>query len=390
MEVHYLAEVDLAEKTTQEGVAPNVAPDPSRRTEGEGDPELREDQAGPAQCLKKWLRQQKVPQREIPVVFSCRGVITRVIILPEIGRKDLERLLSEQADQYFTFDLRDYLVDYRVLEHFVDNGEGRLRVLLAALPKQRWEKFWYLCLEAGVKPKVVDLASDSIARLYAETQSFFVREEHNLTDAISSGTEVQAREMTTGGEKTVRPAPERRQTGALIRPAFVLGKKPGRELPDKLVSLIGGRGGGVKGGDSGGVRPDLAIVILRQGCAEMILLEHGVFFLYSDLDVSWPEEGSVPVPQGLEKALGPVLRVLEEFVDFFAARHFGKRVDEIFLTGELSDLPGLAQMFTESLEIPARIGFPVGWQPRFLGKAEPWKKGWMKYADLYGLALRED
>jgi len=304
--------------------------------------------------LKAWLHKNHVPLKKLQLAVSCPGVITRMITLPIMASKDLDKLLTEQVEQYFTLNISDYVVDYRVLDRLVEDGEIRQRVLLAALPKYQWETLWSEWEEIGFKPQVVDLAADGLARLYSK-----------LTPNTSKG-------------------------------------KSTTELEAPL---------------------DLAIIELSADRVEFILLEQGVFFLYSDLEVSLdvldqvriavnstskgvgdgqPEEKEETEAMDLQTAklhawakteveasLGNVLQSLSEFFGFFAARHFGKSIDRIYLTGDYADLPFIQEIIQSNLEIFTQVGFPNAWRPRFSSRAKPLQKNWMKYGSLYGLAMRE-
>lgn len=310
------------------------------------------EEATPVKQLKQWLQREKVPLKELSVAVSCSGVITRVITLPVLTGKELAKLLTEQVDQYFTFNTRDYIIDFRVLAKFEEDGQKRQQVLLAALPRHQWEKWWVLWEELGIKPEVVDLASDSLARLYARLE----------TD-----------------EGLNKAKPRKARTSASVA--------------------------------------DMAVVDLNRERVEFVILEAGVFFLYSDLKVElseledardfFPEnvvesetEDWYGNNQGLnmegekrrivEQALTPVFHELAEFLNFFAARHFGKTVDKIYLTGEYADIPFLTEMFEYNLEVPTQLGFPAGWRPHLARRLRHKRKDWMKYGSLYGLALRED
>ncbi len=301
--------------------------------------------------LKEWLHKNRVPVKKLRFAVSCPGVITRMITLPLMHAQDLDQLLTEQVEQYFTLNISDYVVDYRILERFKEDGEIRQRVLLAALPKYQWKKLWSEWEDIGFRPKVVDLAADGLARLYSQL-------------ALSAKN-----------------------------------KKNKAELEDPL---------------------DLAIVELSEDRVEFVLLEHGVLFLYSDLEVSLqglhqvaiavnvtsrePGDGQGEEAQGpdlqtmslnewakmeTETTLGNVLQSVSEFFSFFAARHFGKSIDCIYLTGEYANLPFLQEIFEANLEIDTQVGFPNGWCPRFSRGVRTQQKNWMKYGSLYGLALRE-
>ena len=307
-----------------------------------------------ADLLKAWLLENRVPLKKLRLAVSCPGVITRMITLPLISARDLDRLLTEQVEQYFTLNIADYVVDYRVLDRIEEEGEMRQRVLLAALPKYQWESLWSEWAEIGFQPQVVDLTADALARLYS-----------NITRDTSTK----------------------------------------KSTIDFQIPL------------------DLAIVELSADRVEFVLLEQGVFFLYSDLEVSLAgldeviramngtaqelrigqteesedtEDTNLQTAQlqvwartEIETTLRNVLQSLAEFFRFFAARHFGKSIDQIYITGDYSDLPFLQAIFESNLEVATRVGFPNAWRPRFSKTVSTLEKNGLKYGSLYGLAMRE-
>lgn len=333
--------------------------------------------------LQKWLHEQKIPLSKLSIAFSCRGTITRVVTLPEISQKDLEHLMTKQVEQYFTLNIEDYLVDYRLLERFAEEGQPRIRVLLTAIPKPSWEAFWNHCKSIGFEPRTVDFAADCIVRFYAWCMAGSPgRKQNRLSGRLRSRT-IRVRKQSKLTQVLVAKLPpqlqERMQQITVPKrissvftrklPTFPQ-KKP--DTPELLT-----------------IPQDVAIVALHQNRAEIIILEHGIFFLYSDQEFRWEGSGGEETSLSeLEEALAPVTRILAEFINFFAARHFGKFVDEIYLTGELAS-PKLTDLVEQSLGIPTSAGFPNGWQPIFAKKAEAERDTWMNHADLYGLALRE-
>lgn len=318
-------------------------------------------------ALKAWLKKRKVSLKKLELAISCPGVITRMITLPFLSEKDLERLLTEQVDQYFTLNIAEYIIDYRVLERVQEDGQMRIRVLLAAIPKVRWEEYWSIWDKLGFAPKITDLAADCLARLYPRLDFFTAKRVNNPAEAVR----------------------------------------------------------------------DMAIVDLNSERVEFVLLEHGVLFLYSDMEVMFEglldsirnlkpaqqveepvpaaepnneQNNDVPSNDGLiefrpelepetleqrlkremEEVLNPVFNTLVEFLNFFAARHYGKSVDCVYITGEYADLPFLAEVFERNLGIMAKAGFPNDWQPSYKKKLKALNKTWMRYGSLYGLAIRED
>lgn len=349
--------------------------------------------------LASWLRQEKIPLNKLHLALSCPGVITRMITLPVLKGKELDKLLTEQVDQYFTLNIEDYIVDYRILERVKEDGQERQHILLAALPRFQWERFWSEWEKIGLKPRAVDLVADSLARLY----------------------KVLGKPSSVHGQKAIRGA----TSGATSVTAAA-----GNLSEDKAVS------------------EDVAIIDLSSGRIEFVLLEHGILFLYSDLelhleefadfmisrkadagiesakelttdttaesgiDQAWELTGESAtriseansasgfsesrattrewVRSEIEMALVPVLRTMADFLSFFAARHFGKQVDRVYLTGEYANWSFVPELLESNLNVPVQAGFPHSWRPRFGRRARSSQKDWMKYGSLYGLALRED
>ncbi|TWH60643.1 type IV pilus assembly protein PilM [Desulfitobacterium sp. LBE] len=282
--------------------------------------------------LKQWAAKERIPLKKLNYALSCPGVITRMITLPVLSYKDLEKLLTEQVDQYFTLNIFDYLVDYRILERIKEEDQERLRVLLVAIPFSEWSKQWQIWEQLGVTPKVTDFAADSLCRLYSRLSKW---------------------------EENKRQASAR----------------------------------------------DLAVVDLGADRVEFVLLEHGVLFLYSDMGISLDGlneqdeakertegvDGADRVYQSeLEDNLVPVFNALSEFLNFFASRHYGKTADQIFITGECADFPGLEEIFERNMGIQAKVGFPGDWMPVFNKKSRHLVNQGIKYGSLYGLAFRED
>lgn len=337
--------------------------------------ELKGDKDEQTVQLKAWLKKEKIAVKNLKLAVSLPGVVTRIITLPILKAKDLKRLLTEQIDQYFTLNVEDYLVDYRVVDHFEQNGQKLQHVLLAALPKREWSSLWEVWAAVGIKPKVVDLAADCLSRFYAY-----------LDEQAQRGAGIRAPKAPQAAEDT----------------------------------------------DVAGVRNfhrkrDLAILDLSAERIEIILLEAGRFFLYSDLPFDihgnqgvsmWntllslqtsggggegqavsdsgttEQEGPVDIGdftyEELESAFTPVFRTLGEFFNFFSARHFGKSIDQVFLTGEYAAQSHIKDVFRNNLDVEVEVGFPAGWQPKIAPRFGKLRKSLLKYGSLYGLVMRED
>ncbi len=98
----------------------------------------------------------------------------------------------------------------------------------------------------------------------------------------------------------------------------------------------------------------------------------------------------IEAKEELENNFSPVVNKLSELLVFFTAENSGHSVNSIYLTGEYSIYPYLAQFFQENLNIVTTEGLPNGWQPQIDKMAKNEEQEWQKYTCLLGLALRED
>jgi len=117
--------------------------------------------------IKNWLQKNHVPLKKLKLAVSSLGLITRIIALPQMTNDDLEMLITDHIDQYFTLNVQNYIIDYRILNKYWENERPMINVLLAAFPRERMEVIWSLCQYLGFEPMVVDLTADCLARLYS-------------------------------------------------------------------------------------------------------------------------------------------------------------------------------------------------------------------------------
>lgn|GEM_PF-6955207 len=94
------------------------------------------------------------------------------------------------------------------------------------------------------------------------------------------------------------------------------------------------------------LRPrDAALVDAGPGGVHVTLVGDGLFFLHAD-HPGWP-----PGTEGTA-ALGLTWETLRPHLEFFAARHFGRTVEAVFVTGELAARPGLCARLERLAGVP--------------------------------------
>jgi len=320
--------------------------------------------------LKNWFHKQRVPVDELKIVVSSPGLIIRTVSLPEAPAGDLEELLTNQLEQYFSIDISQYIVDYKILNKFKENDRPMQRVLLAAFPRTRLERLWLLCQELGFQPQVIDISADCLARIYGKLTQDDIAVAAFYSDKVEflflekgvyflySDLEINIKEIVS--RRTVVTVEEH------LEPRQNAGQIAGEEFFDLRMNPF----------------PPESKPITEYTLEDLFIPQENLV----SLNLKLPLEAS----QKSEHSLKPVISALAELLNFYEAHHNGNSVHQIYLTGEYCMIENLREIIRENFGIETVIGFPNAWKPHFSGRCKNIAADWQKYGCLYGLALREE
>lgn len=120
--------------------------------EGQGD--LRERERTFVQAIKDFLYQHGTQPQQVVLGLPRRLMILRFLDLPLVPREDLEQMLPYELERHLPFPVRDAQFDFQILS----KGEnGRQKVLLVAIQREKLEQFMDLLELAGLRPDIVDV-----------------------------------------------------------------------------------------------------------------------------------------------------------------------------------------------------------------------------------------
>ena len=80
-------------------------------------------------------------------------------------KKKLDTLINMNAEEYFPVDLSEYTIDYRVLEHFVDNEDKMVHVNMIAAFSPLTEAYAKLAEALGLKLGGIDHSGNSMMNI---------------------------------------------------------------------------------------------------------------------------------------------------------------------------------------------------------------------------------
>ena len=138
-----------------------------------------------AEVIKQYILEKNIKARNLIFTLSSSGIITKEIILPAKKSENLENMINFEISQCLPADLSQYIVEYKYLEGFDEDGVKKSRILVAAVQKSVVDGYFELANLLGLNPIAMDISSNAIAKLMLDPTA--VNEESfNSLDTIAT------------------------------------------------------------------------------------------------------------------------------------------------------------------------------------------------------------
>ncbi len=111
--------------------------------------------------ISEAVKTHKIGGGALVMTVTGTGVITRDIVLPKSTEQEIEKMLEFEAQQYFPVDLKDYTVDFKVMENIGD----QVRVLVVAAPNKQIETYVNLAKLLKQQLAAIDIPSNCVLKL---------------------------------------------------------------------------------------------------------------------------------------------------------------------------------------------------------------------------------
>lgn len=106
--------------------------------------------------------------KDVIVTIDTSELIKREVVLPDVEDMDLGEAITYEIQEYLPINIEGYVLQPRVMEQFIENGQKQQKVLVAALPKEIVEEFFFALQEIGLTPWVLDIHSNALEKLFNE------------------------------------------------------------------------------------------------------------------------------------------------------------------------------------------------------------------------------
>jgi len=260
-----------------------------------------------SEALRKALRKANTKCKEVALALPSAAVITKKIMLPaDLREEDYEVQVESEASQYIPFPIEEVNLDFQILGPS-ENSEEEVDVLLAASRKEKVEDRVAIAEMAGVRPTVVDVEPYAVRASVDHISAFLPNSgEGQIIALVMVGQNATYVTIVLNGQTIF----EREQT---------LG---GNQLTQDIVRMYG-------------ITYEEAEVKKRTG----------------DLPETYQEDLLSPFVQ---QGATDISRALQ----FFFTSTPYSRVDQIYLAGGSSVIPGFAEAVADQTQVPTDLFTP--------------------------------
>jgi type IV pilus assembly protein PilM len=120
--------------------------------------------------LKRFIKDQKIPDKKVIVGISGLHCLTRPISLPELPKAMLAEAVIREAQRVLPISLEQYYLSWET----VPSDNGKTQVFLAAVPCKTADSLCSMLRKAGLHPYIMDLKPLALARATNEATSMVI------------------------------------------------------------------------------------------------------------------------------------------------------------------------------------------------------------------------
>lgn len=136
------------------------------------------------ESLQTALLDNKVDAKKAVVTIHSSSIITREFILPEATPDQLKNIVKYEIEQYLPIVSREYNIEYKVVEELIDDNIKKVRVQVAAMPRDIVVGYYNFLKSLNLKPLALDIHSNSISKLFA--RKLIINNENYSWDSTSA------------------------------------------------------------------------------------------------------------------------------------------------------------------------------------------------------------
>lgn len=118
------------------------------------------------EAIKRALNEHKIQTKSVICTIESTFILTREIILPAVTPEEMKEMIGYEIGEYLPIELEKYVIQYKVIEEFIEGDVKKIKLLVAALPTEIAQSYFELIEFLGLEPIALDIHSNAISKLF--------------------------------------------------------------------------------------------------------------------------------------------------------------------------------------------------------------------------------
>ena len=114
-----------------------------------------------AKAIKVVMDEHRFNANNVAFSISSPRLATKEVLIPNVKANKIDKLVQANATEYFPVNMDEYIIQYTVLEKVEDQGQEKIKLMVAAVPSEVVESYYGLVKALGLKVAFVDYAGNS-------------------------------------------------------------------------------------------------------------------------------------------------------------------------------------------------------------------------------------
>ena len=111
------------------------------------------------------LSKRKIRTKNTYLTINSSKIINREIIIPNVEYEEIESIIEFQVEDYMPVVKDDYIIQFKEIEKIYEDDVEKLKLLIVAFPKDLVNDYYNLMTNLKLNPLVLDYQPNSIGKL---------------------------------------------------------------------------------------------------------------------------------------------------------------------------------------------------------------------------------
>lgn len=114
-----------------------------------------------SKAIKVVLDEHRFSSNNVVFSISSPRLATKEVLIPNVKDNKIDKIVQANATEYFPVNMDEYILKYTFLQKVEDQGQEKIKLMVAAVPSEVVESYYELAKSLGLKVAFVDYAGNS-------------------------------------------------------------------------------------------------------------------------------------------------------------------------------------------------------------------------------------